>query len=118
MALRLNRAYKGRKKITQNARQATIPGTFALVTAVVEATPVVTVTFDQPVILNGVPTTWVALTANLSPVSAEQTGPNEIELTFGASVAAMTGLKITPLDPAVRTRTGGFASASAFPVTP
>lgn len=119
MATHLRSQYGARKRIGNLGFQNASPGNTALVTNVVEATPVLTVTFDQPVSLKGCPTSWITtgLTPNQNPVSAVLTAPNVIALTFGGgSIAAATGLTITPNDPAVRTATGGFAAAPTFPI--
>jgi hypothetical protein len=79
------------------------------------ALAVLTVTFDQPVSLNGVPqytTDVVGATAE----SAVMTSPTTIDITFSASVAAATALNIPYEEPAVRNSSGGFVSTSTFPV--
>jgi hypothetical protein len=115
MALQINRQYRGRKKASINKRQSTIPASMALVTAVTFTVAVAEVTFDQPVMLNGFPASWRATGApGVVPISAVQTSPTIIEVTFSATLAAATALEVTPLDPAVRTPTGGFASALGF----
>src|SRR5687767_5293445 len=68
---------------------------------------VLTVTYDQPVSLNGVPqytTDIVGATA----VSAVMTGMNTIAITFGSTVATATEVRIPYEEPAVRNGSGGF----------
>src|SRR5687768_17437030 len=92
------------------------PTTPIKVTAAVKNTTKITVTYDQPVALNGVP----AYTTNLAGVTASSaiaTGPTTIEITFSASVATATTLTIPYEEEAVRNASGGFVSTSTFPVT-
>ena len=92
------------------------PKTVAIkVTAVTALGAVLTITFDQPISLNGVPaytTDVVGATAS----SAVMTGTNTIALTFSATVAAATEVRIPYEEPAVRNGSGGFVSTSTFPV--
>jgi hypothetical protein len=92
------------------------PTTPISVTAAVKNTTKITVTFDQPVALKGVP----AYTTNLAGVtalSAIKTGPATVEITFSASVATATTLNIPYEEPAIRNASGGFVSNSTFPVS-
>src|SRR5688500_4567499 len=86
--------------------QATTPIT---VTAATAAGSVLTVTFDRPVTLSGVPK-YTTTVAGATATSAEQTGPTTVEVTFSASVAAATALMIPYEEPAVRNASGGFVS--------
>ena len=85
------------------------------VTDVTVAGSVATVEFDQPVALNGTPA-YTTSVAGATAVSAEQTSPTTIAITFDASVAAATALLIPYEEPAVRNASGGFVSTSTFPV--
>jgi hypothetical protein len=101
-----------RAKATANAPQKTNP---IKITAASAATTIVTVTFDQPVALNGTPaytTDVVGATAQ----SAVMTSANVVAITFSASVAAATELNIPYEELAVRNSSGGFVSTSTFPV--
>lgn len=75
----------------------------------------VTATFDQPILLNGVPK-YTTDVAGADAVSAVKTSATTIEITFDASVAAATALLIPYEEPAVRNASGGFVSTSTFPV--
>jgi hypothetical protein len=84
------------------------------VTGAVKNTTKITVTFDQPVALKGVP----QYTTNLSgvtPISAALTGPTTLALTFSATVATATTLNIPSEEPAIRNSSGGFVSPHTFP---
>ena len=96
-----------------NNPQPTVP---IAVTAAVKATTKITVTFDQPVALKGVPGYTTNL-AGVTALSAIKTGPTTVEVTFSASVATATTLHIPYEEPAVRNASGGFVSDSTFPVT-
>jgi hypothetical protein len=119
MALSLKQQYRGRKRVGSVAQGFTVAAQMAIVTSAAPDTTTMDVGLDSPVVLNGVPTSWVTtgLSPNLSPTGAVLLDATTIQLTFAGSVAAATGLTITPLDPAVRTRTGGFACAATFPIT-
>lgn len=71
--------------------------------------------FDQPVTLNGLPGITTSV-AGAVPVSAEQTEPQTIEITFSASVAAATGVSIPFQDPAIRNGSGGYVTGRVFPI--
>jgi hypothetical protein len=91
------------------------PTTPIKVTAVDATGSVLTITFDQPVSLNGVPqytTSVVGATAS----SAVMTGMNTVAITFSATIATATEVRIPYEEPAVRNSSGGFVSTSTFPV--
>jgi len=96
---------------------ATMPQPTAAIkiTAGNAALAVVTVTYDQPVILNGTPQ-YTTDVVGATAISAVKTGPNVVAITFSASVAAATALNIPYEEPAVRNSSGGFVSTSTFPV--
>ena len=103
---------KRRSKSAANRPQPTAP---IKITAVSFSAAVATVTFDQPVSLNGVPaytTDLVGVTAQ----SAAMTSPTTIAVTFSGSVASAIELRIPYEEPAVRNGSGGFVSTSTFPV--
>ncbi len=104
-----------RRNIAVNRPQPTTP---ISVTAAVAAGSVLTITFNQPIALRGVPayTTDVAGPPAPEPVSAVLTDPMTLALTFDASVAAATEVHIPYEEPAVRNASGGFVSTSTFPV--
>ena len=66
----------------------------------------VTLTFTIPVVLKGTPKCRIDNTE--LPVSALQSAPNILALTFGGSVESAVSLFIPQRDPAVRTSTGGY----------
>ena len=108
---RKNRSSR-RKNPAQTVPLSTTP---IAVTGVTFSAAVATVTFDQPVSLNGVP----AYTTDLVGVTAESaamTSPTTIAVTFSASVAAAGELRVPYEEPAVRNGSGGFVSTSTFPV--
>lgn len=70
------------------------------------ALTVLTVTFDQPVGLKGVPA-YTTDVAGAAPVSAVQTSPTTIEITFDVSIALATVVNIPYQEPAVRNAKGG-----------
>src|SRR5687767_11097968 len=77
---------------------------------------VLTVVFDQPVSLQGLPkytTSVVGATAS----SAVLTGMNTVAITFSATIATATEVRIPYEEPAIRNGSGGFVSTSTFPVS-
>lgn len=73
---------------------------------------VLTLEFNQSVILGGVPQ-FICGGIAATPVSAEQTSPTTVDVTYDASVAAATYVNIPYQDPAIRTARGGFVTATA-----
>src|SRR5215218_5496586 len=62
---------------------------------------VVTITFDQPVSLNGVPQ-YTTDVVGAAALSAALSGTNAVAITFGATIAAATEVRIPYEEPAVR----------------
>jgi hypothetical protein len=77
---------------------------------------VLTVTFDQPVVLKGVPQ-YTTTVAGADPTSAVLTGPSVLALTFDAAITAATAFNIPFEDPGIRNAVGGFVSTSTFPLS-
>jgi hypothetical protein len=76
---------------------------------------VVTVGFDQPISLNGVPA-YTTDVVGATALSAVMVGTNTVAITFSATVATATEVRIPYEEPAVRNGSGGFVSTSTFPV--
>src|SRR5687768_3982606 len=74
---------------------------------------VLSLTFDQPVTLDGTPgiTTDVA---GADPVSAAKTSPISVDITFDAPVAAATEINIPWKDSGIRNLGGGFVYSPTF----
>src|SRR5688500_20398298 len=86
------------------------PKTVAIkVTAATAAGSVLTIVFNQPVSLNGVPA-YTTDVVGAEPVSAVLTGPTTGAITFSAAGAAATEARIPHEEPAVRHGSGGFAA--------
>ena len=86
--------------------------------AIVSATPaleVMTIVFDQPVMLSGVPQ-YTTDVAGANPVSCALTSPTTLALTFDADVALATVVNIPYEEPAVRNASGGYVAPRTFPV--
>jgi hypothetical protein len=85
---------------------------------IVSATPaasVLTIVFDQTVMLNGVPQ-YTTDIGGASPVSCALTAPTTIELTFDADVSLATAVNIPHEEPAVRNASGGFVTPNTFTI--
>ena len=110
----LKAARRARKRSNSpvNNPQPTVP---IKVTAASAVGSVLTVTFDQPVILSGVPQ-YATDVAGATPLSAVLTSATTVAVTFDAAVAAATEMKIPYEEPAIRNASGGFVSTSTFPV--
>src|SRR4029079_6484679 len=77
---------------------------------------VLTITYDQAVILTGTPaytTDGVGATA----LSAAKTGLNTVAVTFSATIAAATEVRIPYEEPAVRNGSGGVCVSRPFPAS-
>ena len=79
------------------------------------AASVLTISFDQPVILKGVPQ-YTTDIAGATPTTAALTSPTTLALTFSAAVATATEVTIPFEDPGIRGAVGGFVADSTFPV--
>ncbi len=113
----IGRRSRGNRASRRRNPTVTVPQPTAAikVTAATAATTVLTVTFDQPVALNGTPK-YTTDVAGAVAVSAVQTSPTTVAITFDAAVATATELSIPYEEPAVRNASGGFVSTSTFPV--
>lgn len=76
---------------------------------------VLTVTFDQPIVLKGTPG-YTTDVAGAVAVSATSPSINVVEVTFDATIATATQVNIPYLDSAVRSKDGGYVADSSFPV--
>jgi len=80
-------------------------------------TTVLTLTFDQPVVLKGVPQ-YTTSVEGATAVSAESPSIDTVAITFSATIAAATTVTIpSPVEPAIRSVDGGYVADSTFPVT-
>jgi hypothetical protein len=108
-----------KKHRRSNRRTAAVtnpqPTTPILITAADAALAVVTITFDQPVSLSGVPAYTTDL-PGITALSAAITTPTTIEVTFSADVSTATAINIPYEEPAIRNTSGGFVANSTFPV--
>ena len=101
-----------RKGNTVNVPQPTTP---IKVTGVAKSGTLLTITFDQPVSLQGVPK-YTTSVVGATATSAVMTGMNTVAITFSATVATATSVTIPYEEPAIRNASGGFVSTSTFPV--
>jgi hypothetical protein len=76
---------------------------------------VVTITFDQPIVLNQTPK-YTTDVVDVTAVSATSPTINSIAVTFSASIAAATELMIPYIDQGVRSKDGGYVFDSTFPL--
>ena len=110
------RPRKNRSSRRKNSMQTNPLSTTPIaVTGATALGTVLTITFDQPVSLNGVPA-YTTDVVGATALSAAMTGMNTIAVTFSATVAAATEVRIPYEEPAVRNGSGGFVSTSTFPV--
>lgn len=86
------------------------------VVSATKATTNLTVVFNQPVSLSGVPA-YTTSVSGPTPISAILTSPTTLQLTFSASVATATTFTIPFEDAAIRNVSGGYANPGTFPVT-
>jgi hypothetical protein len=76
---------------------------------------VLTIGFDQPISLNGVPA-YTTDVVGATALSAVMVGAQTIAITFSATIATASEVRIPYEEPAVRNSSGGFVSTSTFPV--
>ncbi|HEV8605018.1 MAG TPA: hypothetical protein VGQ99_06610 [Tepidisphaeraceae bacterium] len=84
------------------------------IASVTKAAAVMTIVFNQPVSLKGIPQYTTDL-PGVTPISASLTNPTTLSLTFSATVATATEVRIPFEDPGIRNAVGGFVSDSTFP---
>src|SRR5687768_15996288 len=115
MAGKLMKAARRTRKRSNNSvtnPQATTP---IKMTAASVLGAVLTGTFDQAVSLNGVPK-YTTDVVGATAIGAAMVGLNTVAITFGATIAAATEVRIPYEEPAIRNASGGFVSTSTFPV--
>jgi hypothetical protein len=83
------------------------------IASAVAALTVLTVTFDQAVILSGTPK-YTTDIAGAEPVSAVMQNPTTLVLTFDAAITGAAEVNIPFNDPAVRSTTGGYVADTLF----
>src|SRR5687767_190397 len=110
--LRAARRVRRRTNNLINNPQPTVP---IQVTAATAVGSVLTITFDQPVLLSGTPA-YTTDIVGATAVSAELTSATTVAITFSAAVAAATEVRIPYEEACVRNASGGFVSTSTFPV--
>ena len=101
-----------KKNIEANQPQPTTP------IGIVSATPglsLLTIVFDQPVQLKGIPQ-YTTSVAGAVPVSAELTSPTTLAVTFDADISLATAVNVPYEEPAVRNSSGGFVAPSSVAV--
>lgn len=74
---------------------------------------VLTVEFDQAVILKGVPQYAIDV-VGAEPLSAVMSDPMTLELTYSQSVALGTAITIPFEDPGIRSSVGGYVADSVY----
>ena len=108
-----------KKHRRSNRRTAAVtnpqPTTPIVITSASAAVAVVTITFNQPVSLSGLPAYTTDL-AGIEPLSAVLSSPTTLALTFSADVSTATALNIPYEEPSVRNVSGGFVATSTFPL--
>jgi hypothetical protein len=110
----ITRTPRNRPNRRQNGPNRPRPSTPIGIVSVTKNVAVMTIVFNQPVSLKGVPqytTNLVGVTA----ISAALTAPTTLALTFSATVATATTLNIPSEEPAIRNSSGGFVSPTTFP---
>ena len=79
---------------------------------------VLTLTFDQPVtLIRGIVPQYTVDVAGANPLSATSPSIDTVAVTFSAAITTATSVTIPYVDPAVRSKDGGYVSDSTFPVT-
>jgi len=108
-----DRRLNPRKNDPANRPQPTTP---INIVSAVKAASTVTITFNQPVTLKGVPQWTVVGALGANPLSASLTSATVLVITYTAPVAAATAINIPYEDLSVRNTSGGFVANSTFPL--
>jgi len=103
-----------RKNPEANKPQPTAPIT---VTGASIAGSVLTLTFDQPVALKGVPNYAIVGVVGADAVSAVRTTPTTVAITYDTALLGATSVTIPYEEPAIRNSSGGFVRNSTFPIS-
>ena len=111
----ISRVVKNRPSRRKNNLNRPAPTTPISVVSATKAAAVLTIVFNQPVALKGVPQYTTDL-PGITALSAAMTNPTTLALTFSATVATATEVNIPYEEPAIRNSSGGFVSTSTFPV--
>lgn len=114
MAAKLGRQYRSRKRISTVTRKAAPPVASAVIVAVADAFEGADVTFDQAVMLTGFPSTWrVQATFGFDQpvIGAQLLSRSVVRLVLAISPAAVFAVITPRFDPAIRTKSGGFAGS-------
>lgn len=91
------------------------PATPILITSASPVGSVLTLTFDQPVSLNGTPA-FTTDVVGATALSATQQSPTVVAITYSAAIAAATEINLGFRDPAIRNSSGGYVTSTTFPV--
>ena len=107
-----------RKRTSNKESSQPMPVTPIYIASATKVTTLLTLVFNQVVSLSAgkVPQITTSV-AGATPVSAVQTGPTTIAITYSATIAAATSLVIPFRDPAIRNQSGGYVTSNTFPVT-
>lgn len=90
-----------------NRSRAVVP---ILIESAVVAGPLLTMIFNQPVSLSGVPRFTTDL-PDIAPVSAAKTAANTVAITFDDAIDGAVWIKIGFQDPAIRNASGGYVTS-------
>ena len=110
----ITRTSRNRPDRRRNGPNRPRPSTPIGILGITKNTTTMTIAFNQPVSLKGVPQYTTNL-GGITAVSAALTTATVMVLTFSASVATATELRIPPEDPAVRNSSGGFVTPTTMP---
>ncbi len=102
-----------KKNPPRNMPEADTP---VYITNAAKAAAVLTLTFNVPVRLGTEPPAFTTDLPGVTVLSAVQTAPNIVAITFSATIATATELIIPYRDPAIRGQSGGYVTSNTFPV--
>ena len=86
-----------------------------VITGSAAAGTILTLTFNQAVALDGTPA-FTTDVGGATPVSAEQTAPNVVAITFSAPIDLATSINIPFRDRAIRNAGGGYVTSTVLPI--
>ena len=97
-----------RQSFTPNRPRPEAP---VLIVGAAVAGNVLTLTFDQPVSLSGVPAFTIPDAPAAAAVSASKTGPTVVAITYGQSIEGALSVNVGFRDPAIRGSSGGYVTS-------
>ena len=109
MPLAIRRGARHRRSRRKNGPNVPVPSAPIGILTATPSGSTLTVVFDQPVGLSGIPR-YTIDGGSAVPIAAAMTSPTTMVLTYAASIEGAGNATIPYDDPAVRNKSGGFVA--------